>query len=303
MNVYNKNTLLANATDSSMKAEVLPGSALAWQTISQHWYIPMSWNLFLGLCPLLISIWLFRPRYPRWFFWGLGILFGLTLPPNLPGMIEFVYHLIRGVGKTYLLGAGVITLTLMLLDIFFLRQKGHRSLRWWSGFLLFILLLPNAPYILTDVIHLYDDIRSNNYSVWILTLVLVPQYLLFMLTGFEAYVLSLIGLSHYLKMQGWGKWIFPTEVITHALCAIGVYLGRFVRFNTWDVFSNSDALVNTMINDLVGRVPFLVMLITFMVIASLYFILKMITFAVIYQWPRLISSSSLSTPDSPPRHT
>jgi uncharacterized membrane protein len=289
-----------------MKAEVLPWSALAWQTISQHWYIPMSWNLFLGLSPLLISIWLFRPRYPRWFFWGLGILLGLTLPGSLNRALPIINYLIyyfSKFDKTYLLGAAAITLTLMLLDIFFLRQGGHRSLRWWIGFLLFILLLPNAPYILTDVIRLYSDIKFGNYSVWILTLVLVPQYLLYMLLGFEAYFLSLIGLNHYLKTQGWGKWIFPTEVITHALCAIGIYLGRFVRFNTWDVFLIPDAVFNKVMNDLVGRVPFLVMIITFVVIASLYFIMKMITFAVIYQWPGIISSSTLSRPDSPPRHT
>jgi hypothetical protein len=58
-----------------------------------------------------------------------------------------------------------------------------------------------------------------------------------------------------------------------------------------------------MINDLVGRVPFLVMLITFMAIATLYFIMKMLTLAVIYQWPGIIFSSTLSHPDSPPHHT
>jgi uncharacterized membrane protein len=289
-----------------MKAEILPWSALAWEAISQRWYMPMSWNLFLGLCPLLISIWLFRPRYPRWFFWGLGILLGLTLPGSLNRALPIINYLIyyfSKFDKTYFLGAGAITLTLMLLDRFFLRQGGHRSLRWWIGFLLFILLLPNAPYILTDVIHLYSDIKFGNYSIWILTLILVPQYLLYMLMGFEGYVLSLIGLNHYLKMQGWGKWIFPAEVITHALCAIGIYLGRFVRFNTWDIFLIPDAVFNKVVNDLVGRVPFLVMVITFMVIASLYFIMKMITLAVIYQWPGIISSSTLSRPDSPPRHT
>ncbi|MEY3868110.1 MAG: DUF1361 domain-containing protein [Microcoleaceae cyanobacterium] len=285
-----------------MKTEILPWITLAWEAISEHHYW-MSWNLFLGLFPLAISIWLFRPRYPRWFLWILGILLGLTLWPSLYHVIAFVHHLIRDVGKTYLLGAGVITLSLMALDIFRVRQGGNRSLRWWIGFLIFILFLPNAPYVLTDVIHLYDDIRLNNYSVWILTLVLVPQYLLFMLTGFEAYVLSLISLNHYLKMQGWGKWIFPAEVITHALCAIGIYLGRFIRFNTWDVVLNPDALVNTVMNDLVGKGPFLVMVITFVVIASLYFIMKWITFGALYQWPGIISSSPLSSPDSSSRHS
>ncbi len=34
-----------------------------------------------------------------------------------------------------------------------------RSMGWWFGFAVFVAALPNAPYVLTDVIHLVDDAR------------------------------------------------------------------------------------------------------------------------------------------------
>jgi len=77
----------------------------------------------------------------------------------------------------------------------------RRSSLWWFGFLVFFAFLPNAPYVLTDVIHLIEDIREIN-SVWMITLVVIPLYLLFILAGFEAYVVSLINFGYYLSWIG-----------------------------------------------------------------------------------------------------
>jgi len=167
----------------------------------------------------------------------------------------------------------------MALDIWVLRQRGVRSLRWWGGFFWFIAFLPNAPYVLTDIIHLIEQIKEGN-SVWVVTLALIPQYLVFMLTGFEAYVLSVMSLGYYLKQQGWGRFILATEITIHALSAIGIYLGRFIRFNTWDILTNPDALVNTVMNDLIGKRPVVVMAATFAVIAGLYWGMKQVSLGI-----------------------
>ena len=115
----------------------------------------------------------------------------------------------------------------------FRRIKKSRSWVWWLGFAVFYAFLPNAPYLLTDVIHLIDDIRTIQ-SVWMITLVLIPVYLVVILAGFEAYVISVINMGHYLHRIGKSQWILGMELITHALSAIGVYWGRFLRFNSWD---------------------------------------------------------------------
>ncbi|HLO47193.1 MAG TPA: DUF1361 domain-containing protein [Kamptonema sp.] len=242
----------------------------------------MSWNLFLALAPLAVSFCLFNRPRSRLLLWGTGVLLGATFLPNTRHVLSYGVHLIRDVGKTYVLGAIALTLVLMALDIWVLRQRGVRSLRWWAGFLAFIAFLPNAPYVLTDIIHLIDQIRWG-YSVWVITLALIPQYLVFMITGFEAYVLSVMNLGYYLRQQGLGKFILITELIVHALCAIGIYLGRFIRFNSWDIITNPDELVNTVMNDLIGKRPVLVMAVTFLVISCLYWLMKQVSLGIIQQ--------------------
>ena len=47
----------------------------------------------------------------------------------------------------------------------FLRPSKKRSLVWWISLIIFIAFLPNAPYLLTDIIHLIEAIRAG-YSIW-----------------------------------------------------------------------------------------------------------------------------------------
>ena len=239
----------------------------------------MSWNLFLALVPLGLSFWLFRKPRSRWLLWGTGFLLGATFFASTRPVLSYLKHIVQDVGKTYVLGAIAITLALMALDIWVLRQRGVRSLRWWGGFFWFIAFLPNAPYVLTDIIHLIEQIKEGN-SVWTVTLALIPQYLVFMLVGFGAYVLSVMNLGYYLKQQGWSRFILATEMTIHGLSAIGIYLGRFIRFNTWDILTNPDALVNTVMNDLIGKRPVVVMAATFVVITVLYWVMKQVILGI-----------------------
>jgi uncharacterized membrane protein len=240
----------------------------------------MSWNLFLGLVPLGLSFWLFRKPRSRWLLWCTGILLGATFLPSTRHVLSYLKHIVQDVGKTYVLGAIAITLALMAVDIWILQQRRVRSFRWWGGFFWFIGFLPNAPYVLTDIIHLIHQIQYDRRSVWTVTLALIPQYLVFMVVGFGAYVLSVMNLGYYLKQQGWSKFILATEITIHALSALGIYLGRFIRFNTWDILTNPDALVNTVMNDLIGKRPVLVMAVTFVVIAVLYWVMKQVILGI-----------------------
>jgi uncharacterized membrane protein len=42
----------------------------------------------------------------------------------------------------------------------FLVQNNKPFLLWWLTLIIFIAFLPNAPYLLTDIIHLVDAIRE-----------------------------------------------------------------------------------------------------------------------------------------------
>lgn len=168
------------------------------------------------------------------------------------------------------------------LSFWLFRRGRSRSFVWWLGFVVFLAFLPNASYILTDVIHLINDIRDVD-SVWVVTLIVFPLHLLFILSGFESYVLSLINLGYYLQRLGLNKLILAVELFIHALCAIGIFLGRFFRYNTWDLITQPDALVNTVVDRLIGKIPLAIVFITFIIITILYWLFKQVTIAVLWQ--------------------
>lgn len=158
----------------------------------------------------------------------------------------------------------------------------RRTPLWWLGLAVFIAFLPNAPYVLTDIIHLVHNIRAG-YSLWIITLVLVPQYLLFMLVGFEAYVLSVLALTRYLQRQGC-RYSAIVEWGMPLLCAVGVYLGRFRRLNSWDLLVQPDTVLQITLNHLWGDRPLVIILITAGVITVLYWVCKHLTLALWEYW-------------------
>lgn len=251
--------------------------SLVWEILLKNsgW---MTWNLFLALLPFALSIWLFRKPRSRSYWWWIPLVLLATFLPKAPFIFQYVIRFIRDNRTNYVVWA--ITLVLILLDLWFLRSPKSRSFFWWLGFLVFIAFLPNAPYVLTDIIHLIRDIRAG-YSVWIITLVLIPQYLLFLIVGFEAYVLSLINLGEYLKKQGWGRLIPWVELGIHALSAIGIYLGRFLRFNSWDLITELDNVAGSVVDDLTQKRPLMITVITFGVITSLYWLMKQVSLGMI----------------------
>jgi uncharacterized membrane protein len=161
------------------------------------------------------------------------------------------------------------------------------------GFLVFAAFLPNAPYLLTDIIHLIQAIRDD-YDVWVITLVILPPHLIAIVAGFEAYVISLINLGYYLQQQGASKYILLAELLSHALCAVGIYLGRFPRLNSWDFVTQPDAVATTVLDNLTSKRPVLVMAITFVVLTVLYWLMKQVTLGLLLQMRYKRSGGSAS---------
>ncbi|MGB3535992.1 MAG: DUF1361 domain-containing protein [Microcoleaceae cyanobacterium] len=255
----------------------------AWLAISTNvgW---MSWNLFLALIPLALSFWLFNPhglsslsiKQSPLLLWGVGLLLALSVFPHIPNVLRFLGNITQILDWKYLIAVILVTTALIVWEFL----SSARSLGWWIVFLMFIFFLPNAPYVLTDVIHLVEDIRFG-YSIWIISLALIPQYLVFMLLGFGAYILCLIQLERYFQAQGWGIWNKGIELLVQFLCAIGIYLGRFQRFNTWDILTRPNALIESVIQDILNQRPLLIIAVTFVVLSLLSALLKPVTLAVL----------------------
>lgn len=158
----------------------------------------------------------------------------------------------------------------------FRRRTLVRTWLWWFGFVMFIAFLPNAPYLLTDIIHLIRATRAG-YSAWIIAVIIIPLHVFAIMGGFEFYVGSLLNQGHYLRRCGATRYIIPAELAVHALCAVGVYLGRFRRFNSWDLVTKPDSVIVGILDDLTTKKPLLAIAITFVMITVAYFIMKEIT--------------------------
>ena len=162
----------------------------------------------------------------------------------------------------------------------FRRSRRKRSLLWWLSSIVFIVFLPNAPYLLTDIIHLIEAIRAG-YSIWITTLILIPLHLFAILLGWEAYVISLINQSYYLEKHNAKRFVLFSEIMTHALCAVGIYLGRFIRFNSWDLITQPNIIFTSTIDNLTTQKPLLVIVITFIILTVFYWFSKQVTLGVV----------------------
>lgn len=95
--------------------------------------------------------------------------------------------------------------------------------------LLWLIFLPNAPYLLTDLQHLNQP--TTNVPLWYDVLLMIW----FSWTGMLLGVISLY-LMHEVIIRAFGKtlgWLFV--FIVSALSSIGIYLGRFLRWNSWDI--------------------------------------------------------------------
>lgn len=102
--------------------------------------------------------------------------------------------------------------------------------RWaiWAPGLMWLLFFPNAPYIVTDFIHLH---RVEPFALWFD----VGLLMLFAWTGCFLGVSSLQMMQSVVRRRvgAISSWIFV--ITTLGLSGVGIYLGRFLRFNSWDI--------------------------------------------------------------------
>ena len=117
-----------------------------------------------------------------------------------------------------------------------------RRIFWWSGVVLFVLFLPNAPYVTTDLIHFFATIRRGATDGEIAAAI-APVYALFIVAGLMAYERSLTALRRFVAASGRPRSGLPIELILHLLSAVGVYLGRITRVNSWHVVTAPTELV------------------------------------------------------------
>lgn len=242
----------------------------------------IAWNIFLALIPLTLSFFLFYKPRSRLFCWSTYLALGLTFVVGIKRYNDgnFLQALNRmilslwGVRAIFLaISIGLVIILIIIDTRSRLPEAKSRPIYWWIGLLPFILILPNAPYILTDIIHFYDAVRNIN-SVWAITLVIVPIYIIFIGIGWLAYVCSLINIGKYFVNHHLDRYINIAELSLHLICAIGIYIGRFIRFNSWSLITQPKQFLSILPGELIGKFPLVVILLTFLIITILYAIFK-----------------------------
>lgn len=98
------------------------------------------------------------------------------------------------------------------------------------------LLLPNAPYVVTDLIHVRASIRGAPDPVAVYAGV-VPLFTGLIATGVLSYAYTLHLMRKHMRLAGWSRQRrVGAEVAVSLFCTLGVALGRISRLNSWDVF-------------------------------------------------------------------
>jgi uncharacterized membrane protein len=108
--------------------------------------------------------------------------------------------------------------------------------------IVWLLFFPNAPYIVTDLFHFA---KRPDMPYWF-------DLCLVMSAAWNGLLLGFISLVQVEKLLG--RFIKPQmmpylNVLLILLCSYGVYLGRYMRFNTWDVICSPVILVKSSAKD------------------------------------------------------
>jgi uncharacterized membrane protein len=249
----------------------------------------IAWNSFLALLPLTLSFFLFSKPRSQGFCWTIYICLGLSFIVGIKKYnngdfliaLQNILVSLQGVRIIFLAIALSFILLIAIGERYLRSSHNHKaesdrsnhSLFWWLGLFLFIAFLPNAPYILTDILHFYEAVRTLN-SVWTLTLIIVPIYIIFIGTGWFSYVIALVNIDRYLHKYRLDRYTSAIELMLHLLCAIGIYIGRFLRFNSWNLVTQPKHFLKVLPGELIGRFPVVVILTTFLIITIFYGISK-----------------------------
>ncbi len=201
-----------------------------------------------------------KRQFQLFLFLSLSSVFDCLLVLYRTYYIDFDWHLIqsfsdfklyRGAYGTFffliwnLILAWIPFWLAMTLDLA-TRLKPNLS-RWSIGLLLgsWLIFFPNAPYIITDLLHLKERAAVPH---WYDVLLFISFVWTGLLVGFS----SLFEIQRFLnsRFSASFSWFLTTFAIF--LSGFGVYMGRFQRWNSWDIIRNPLTLMHQQIHILMN---------------------------------------------------
>ncbi|MFN8453124.1 MAG: DUF1361 domain-containing protein [Anaerolineae bacterium] len=153
-----------------------------------------------------------------------------------------------------------------------LASLGHNRPRRWLPLvalgLVWLAFLPNAPYLVTDLMHLQPrDPMPFWYDLGL--------FAVFAWTGLFLTVFSLRAMQRLVAARAGLilSWLFVAGVL--GLNSLGVYIGRFLRWNSWDLLFHPHTILAEMAGRLAnpleypGSIGFTLMFAAFLLICYL----------------------------------
>jgi uncharacterized membrane protein len=137
--------------------------------------------------------------------------------------------------------SGDITMIFLVWNIFLaavpywvataLQRSANRPMYQQTAlFMSWLLFFPNSMYIITDLFHLHE---RPLIPLWFDLLILMGAAITGLVLGYQSLKL----------VQQWMGRHFPPlylrvlEPVLFLLCGFGIYVGRYLRWNSWDVFT------------------------------------------------------------------
>jgi uncharacterized membrane protein len=169
----------------------------------------------------------FQMKKKNYQFAGLSILFFVCLllaRVIVCGKLTFVFLLWN--------------IFLSIVSYFIATHLASSNKKWkqWLVFVAWLLFFPNAPYVITDLLHLFE--RPN-----------IPLWFDVVLLFSAAWLGLLFGLMSLVQVEKWFLQNFNQQKTNWLLfgcmmlSGFGVYLGRFLRFNSWDAVQDPGSLL------------------------------------------------------------
>jgi len=175
----------------------------------------------------------------------------------------------------------ILAIIPLVIALLIFREKSRiPALFWWPLLGIMVLFLPNAPYVLTDVIHFVAKVRvTPPLPIWAMSL-LLAEYFFYFLIGMECFVIPLMLWERMLRRHRRGWLIIPFELLIMSLSAFGIYLGRIDRLNSWDVVTDPERLVNQALHDVLALKTEEMTLLFLLAVIVIFYLIKVLNILI-----------------------
>lgn len=157
--------------------------------------------------------------------------------------VELLRGIALGSGPWLAFNATLATIPAVLAVALFHRRRPP-TLAWAAAVVVFLLFLPNAPYVITDLIHLRSMLEGHP-GTRVSDMVPAGVLALLVVWGVSCYAVALAEVDRALARSAFGtRHRVAIRAAVHLACAFGVVLGRIPRLHSWYVVTRPHATVD-----------------------------------------------------------